>query len=79
MKKVKSMRLKRTGRFAERATLGISVLCLLLSLVPDMAGQEQGSASPKKGSVITTFDVPGAGTGAGQGTIPEGINAAGVI
>ncbi len=28
---------------------------------------------------ITKFDVPGAGTGAGQGTIPEGIDLAGVI
>jgi hypothetical protein len=27
---------------------------------------------------ITTFDVPGAGTGAGQGTVPQGINPAGV-
>jgi hypothetical protein len=28
---------------------------------------------------ITTFDVPGAGTGPGQGTIPQTINPAGAI
>ena len=28
---------------------------------------------------ITTFDVPGAGTGPGQGTVPETINASGAI
>jgi hypothetical protein len=28
---------------------------------------------------ITTFDVPGAGTGAGQGTVPEGLNFEGAI
>jgi hypothetical protein len=28
---------------------------------------------------ITTFDAPGAGTGAGQGTLPFGINPAGTV
>jgi hypothetical protein len=31
------------------------------------------------GQQITTFDVPGAGTGFGQGTFPTAINPAGVI
>jgi hypothetical protein len=33
----------------------------------------QGSARVSHNN-ITTFDVPGAGTGAGQGTIPSGMN-----
>ena len=28
---------------------------------------------------ITKFDAPGAGTGAGQGTFPDGLNIEGVI
>jgi hypothetical protein len=28
---------------------------------------------------ITTFDIPGAGTGPGQGTVPEAINTPGTI
>jgi len=28
---------------------------------------------------FTEFDVPGAGTGAGQGTLPQGLNAEGAI
>jgi hypothetical protein len=35
--------------------------------------------SHKKGNVVTTFDVSGAGTGSGQGTMPEQINSKGVI
>ncbi len=31
------------------------------------------------GGVITTFDVPGAGTGSNQGTEPSNLNAAGEI
>jgi hypothetical protein len=35
-------------------------------------------ASAQKSKIIT-FDVPGAGTGAGQGTTPSNVNDAGVI
>jgi hypothetical protein len=32
-----------------------------------------------KNSQFTAFDVPGVGTGAGQGTFPNGINSGGAI
>ena len=37
-----------------------------------------GSCVPQTAR-ITTFDVPGAGTGPFQGTSPQGINAAGAV
>jgi len=36
-------------------------------------------AEAAKTATITSFDVPGAGTGFGQGTFPTAINPAGVI
>jgi hypothetical protein len=38
-------------------------------------GLSAGNGQP----IFTTFDVPGAGTGAGQGTVPYSINEAGTI
>jgi hypothetical protein len=35
--------------------------------------------TPDPGSTITPFDVPGAGTGPNQGTVPSNINASGAI
>ena len=35
--------------------------------------------SVNAGTTITTFDAPGAGTGAGQGTLPESNNTVGAI
>ena len=51
------------------------------------AGLESSRCDPSSGAeaeaaktaTITTFDVPGAGTGFGQGTFPTAINPAGVI
>lgn len=44
----------------------------------DGFGVNHGFLRARDGS-LTTFDVPGAGTGSNQGTVPLGINPAGVI
>jgi hypothetical protein len=57
---------RRTGmkRFAGMAVLGT---CLLFV---------RGTPALDKRATFTTIDVPGAGTGSGQGTVPSSINSA---
>ena len=52
---------------------GSLALCLAL------CGLELGLSSIARAATFTTFDVPGAGTGSGQGTLATSINPAGVI
>jgi hypothetical protein len=40
---------------------------------------DPGNTGRQARGTFTTFDVPGAGTGYGEGTIPSGINSAGAI
>jgi hypothetical protein len=57
------------GRAAGICALAIAIL-LGLAVVAAPSTQAQ---------TLTTFDAPGAGTSAGQGTYPQGINVAGSI
>lgn len=69
------------GRIAGRYLylyLYFCLLCLCLLFAVGARAQQQ-AISDGKIPTITTFDAPGAGTGAGQGTFAERINAAGVI
>src|SRR5436309_1119905 len=52
---------------------GSLALCLAL------CGLELGLSSIARAATFTTFDVPGASTGSGQGTLATSINPAGVI
>ena len=45
---------------------------------PFISGVDHGFVRAPNGA-ITTFDVPGAGTGAFQGTLPQSISSAGTI
>jgi len=56
----------------------ILMLVLLTGLV--WVPWPQAEAGPKAPNPqIVTFDAPGAGTGAGQGTVPQGINPEGTV
>lgn len=55
--------------------IGILLLGILLCFVVVVWPQAQ----PQWPTKIITFDVPGAGTSAGQGTIPNGITSTGAI
>jgi hypothetical protein len=55
----------------------ISILLVILSTCFVLAAWPQ--AQPQWTHKIITFDAPGAGTGAGQGTQPNAVNCAGVV
>lgn len=57
----------------------ISILLLVFYTAFVLAAWPQAPARWKHKPRIITFDVPGAGTGAGQGTIPFGIDSRGTI
>ena len=61
--------------------LGMAVFCLCFVFDAGMPAQQRETAGPGDSAkpTFTMFDAPGAGTGAGQGTNPTSINAAGVI
>jgi hypothetical protein len=62
-----------------RTAIGLGILMAVLA-VPTMLFAQQGkSFGTQKSAKIIPFDVPGAGTGANQGTFPYGINPAGAI
>jgi len=52
----------------------ISILLLVLTCFA-LAAWPQAQRNPQ----FTTFDAPGAGTAAGQGTVPLSINPAGAV
>ena len=54
-------------------------LPMALCLVLCMSGLGLCVNAGETRTTITTFDAPGAGTGAGQGTFPSGINSSGAI
>jgi len=51
---------------------------LIVGSYVDANGASHGFVRALDGR-ITTFDAPGAGTGAGQGTVPNGISDAGIV
>src|SRR4029077_3508785 len=57
----------------------VGVILLVCGL--QLYGQQRasGAEAEAKAATITPFDVPGAGTGYGQGTFPAAINPAGAI
>jgi hypothetical protein len=56
----------------------ISILLLILLICLVMAAWPQAQPQWWQQKIIT-FDAPGAGTGAGQGTQPNAVNSAGVV
>src|ERR1700689_557352 len=68
-------------RSSERKVVTVAVLSICLLFAVAMPAQQQAIAgiADSKGPILTTFEAPGAGTGAGQGTHAESINAAAVI
>ncbi len=56
----------------------ISILLLILFTFLASTAWPQAQTQWRRHKIIT-FDVPGAGTGANQGTVPYGINARGAI
>jgi hypothetical protein len=57
-----------------------AVLCLCLLLAVAATAQQRGiTESPGSEPSFTTFEAPGSGTGASQGTIPFSISTAGDI
>jgi hypothetical protein len=65
------------GTFAS-LTGGINPVGVITGGYVDPSGVNHGFVRASDGS-ITTFDVPGAGTAAGQGTLPASLNPAGDI
>ena len=59
----------------KRISIILLVCCTCFVLVAWPQARMHGKQKPK----IITFDVPGAGTGPGQGTFPYGIDASGTI
>jgi hypothetical protein len=57
----------------------ISILLLVFFTGLVLAAWPQAQAQWKQEPTIITFDAPGAGTGAGQGTTPNGIDSRGAI
>src|SRR5580698_5037904 len=72
---------KEEPRSSGRGLIGTTaVLCLhLLFAVAMFAQQREITSGPGSPRSFTTFEAPGAGTGASQGTIPFSINTAGAI
>ena len=53
-------------------------LCLLFAVATSAQQQEITRSGPGSQPTFTTFEAPGAGRGASQGTIPFSINTAGL-
>jgi hypothetical protein len=62
----------------ESDALGINTAGVITGAYADSAGVAQGFVLATDGTV-TSFSAPEAGTGQGQGTVPQAINAAGTI
>src|ERR1019366_6375757 len=64
-----------------RGPVRIAVICLCFLLAAGMPAQQPGIAGVGDNSkpAFITFEAPGAGTGAGQGTYASSINRAGAI
>ena len=70
---------KEESRSSRTQLIRTAVLCLCLLLAVATTAQQRGITESGPGSepTFTTFEAPGAGTGASQGTIPFSINTAG--
>src|SRR5580658_3208861 len=72
---------KEESRSSGRGHIGTAVLCLCLLFAVTISAQQREITRSGPGSQpsFATFEAPGAGTGASQGTIPFSINTAGTI
>jgi hypothetical protein len=79
--KQKSITAKMNIRFKTSTQVWKVVGVILLVCGLQLYGQQRasGAEAEAKAATITPFDVPGAGTGYGQGTFPAAINPAGAI
>ena len=68
-----------SGRLMEAIMKRISILLLVFFTCFVLAAWPQAQAQWKHKPEIITFDAPGAGTGAGQGTTTDGIDSRGAI
>jgi hypothetical protein len=69
------------SRFNATVFAGTAVLSICLLSSAQAPARQQGSArtEPARAFTFTTFEAPGSGTGAQQGTVPFSINAAGSV
>jgi hypothetical protein len=66
--------------FSESGLMRITILgCCCLLFAVAASAQQATAGTDSTTPIITTFDAPGAGTEAGQGTFAKRINAAGVV
>src|ERR1039457_4768745 len=69
---------KEESRSSGSVLIRTTVLCLCLLFAVETTAQQRGIARiGPSGPTFTTFEAPGSGTGASQGTIPFSINTAG--